>query len=102
MREKEYPSKKRKKLEGSGTPTREYKFKLNKKPKKTTLSSEIHAENTESENEKSSSLIFPLPQVLNARIEARAYELYERRGGHHGKDLEDWVEAEREILSERL
>lgn len=102
MKEKENPSKNRKKLGVSNTPSRESKFKLNKKPKETALSSEIPTEITGSEREKSPSLIFPSPQVLNARIEARAYELYERRGGHHGKDLEDWVEAEQEILSERL
>jgi hypothetical protein len=33
-------------------------------------------------------------------IRERAYEIYKQRGGHDGTDLEDWVEAEREI-SER-
>jgi hypothetical protein len=31
------------------------------------------------------------------RIAARAYELYERRGGEHGRELQDWLEAERQI-----
>ena len=31
------------------------------------------------------------------RIAARAHELYERRGGSDGRDLDDWLEAEREI-----
>jgi len=35
---------------------------------------------------------------LSARIEARAYEIYERRGRRIGRDLEDWLEAERETL----
>lgn len=35
---------------------------------------------------------------LRARIARRAYELYERRGGHPGQDLDDWVKAEREVL----
>jgi len=34
------------------------------------------------------------------RIAARAYELYEARGGDHGQDLEDWLQAEREIDAE--
>lgn len=32
-----------------------------------------------------------------AEIQRRAYELYMRRGGGHGRDLEDWYEAERQL-----
>lgn len=39
---------------------------------------------------------------VDARIAERAYELYQHRGGHHGQDLEDWLSAEREVLSEEL
>lgn len=39
-------------------------------------------------------------QDLGARIAQRAYELHERRGKVHGHDLEDWLEAERQIFSE--
>ena len=38
-------------------------------------------------------------QVL-PRIAQRAYELYAQRGHAHGHDREDWLEAERQILSE--
>jgi len=31
------------------------------------------------------------------RIAARAYELYQSRGGTDGKALDDWLEAEREL-----
>ena len=31
------------------------------------------------------------------RIARRARQLYEARGGEHGRDLEDWLAAEREI-----
>jgi hypothetical protein len=31
------------------------------------------------------------------RIAARAYELYLARGGTHGADMEDWLNAEREF-----
>ncbi len=37
---------------------------------------------------------------IDSRIADRAYELYQHRGGHHGQDLEDWLNAEGEVLSE--
>jgi outer membrane protein TolC len=33
-----------------------------------------------------------------AEIARRAYELYLERGGAAGKDLDDWLSAERELL----
>jgi hypothetical protein len=33
-------------------------------------------------------------------IAHRAYDLYVRRGGQPGKDVEDWVRAEKELTSE--
>ena len=30
-------------------------------------------------------------------IARRAYQLYEERGAEHGRDLEDWFQAEREL-----
>ena len=48
-----------------------------------------------------------LPETPDARSESRmnriarrAHEIYEGRGGVHGKALEDWLQAEREIDSE--
>ncbi len=35
---------------------------------------------------------------LEKRIRTRAHEIYLARGGGHGSDLEDWLQAEREIL----
>jgi hypothetical protein len=32
-----------------------------------------------------------------AEVQRRAYELYLARGGGHGRDLEDWYEAERQL-----
>ena len=29
-------------------------------------------------------------------VARRAYEIYQRRGGNHGADLDDWLEAERQ------
>lgn len=40
------------------------------------------------------------PDPAQPRIAQRAYELYAQRGHVHGHDLEDWLEAERQILSE--
>ena len=34
------------------------------------------------------------------RIAKRAHEIYESRGGEHGKALNDWLQAEREIDAE--
>lgn len=37
---------------------------------------------------------------LHILIAKRAYELYSERGYRHGYALDDWLEAEREILSQ--
>ena len=34
----------------------------------------------------------------DARIAIRAYELYEQRGRQDGYALEDWLQAEREVI----
>jgi hypothetical protein len=31
------------------------------------------------------------------RIAARAFEIYEARGGEHGQDIGDWLQAEQQI-----
>ena len=38
-------------------------------------------------------------ELLTRKIQTRAQELYEQRGGGEGRALEDWVRAESEILS---
>lgn len=35
------------------------------------------------------------------RIADRAYQLYMARGGNDGRDLDDWLEAERELVRQR-
>lgn len=35
-----------------------------------------------------------------SKIARRAHEIYVARGGEHGKALEDWLQAEREIDAE--
>ena len=39
---------------------------------------------------------------VEERIRRRAYELYVVRGGEHGHDIDDWLQAETELMAERL
>ncbi len=65
---------------------------------------------TKSENTNSGSREIPVKEVnefsvgddelLRQRIAEKAHELYECRGCCHGHDLDDWIEAERLVLSE--
>jgi hypothetical protein len=41
-------------------------------------------------------------QELRDRIEQRAYRLYEERGYQPGHDVEDWLQAEQEVLAEGM
>ena len=34
---------------------------------------------------------------LEEQIRARAYEIYERRGGTEGHEIDDWLQAETEL-----
>jgi Protein of unknown function (DUF2934) len=40
---------------------------------------------------------FNHPPVTQEKIRQRAFELYQRRGGQHGFDIEDWLKAEAEM-----
>ena len=64
---------------------------------------------TKSENRKSEGREIPVKEVsefsvsddkLQQRIAEKAYELYECRGCCQGRDVEDWLEAERLVLAE--
>ena len=41
-----------------------------------------------------------LENSIEDRIRKRAYELHPERGGPPGQDLDDWLQAEREIKAE--
>jgi hypothetical protein len=43
----------------------------------------------------------PPREDVQGLIQKRAYELHCERGYHHGCAMDDWLEAEREILTER-
>ena len=59
-------------------------------------SGDINASRLESFEQKAS----PPLDDFHAQIAIRAHELYQRRGSHHGQDLADWFDAERQVLSE--
>ena len=44
--------------------------------------------------------MFERREPSGENIARRAYELYIQRGGEHGKDVEDWFRAERELSDE--
>jgi Protein of unknown function (DUF2934) len=39
-------------------------------------------------------------EITREMIEKKAYELYLARGGQHGSDVGDWLEAERQLQGE--
>jgi hypothetical protein len=39
--------------------------------------------------------------VNHEEIAARAYEIYQARGGSDGADFDDWLQAERELTQSR-
>ena len=40
-------------------------------------------------------------RTLQEMIAKKAHELYEKRGGGHGSDLDDWLEAERIVKGKK-
>jgi len=43
----------------------------------------------------------PIEVILEHEIRMRAYELYKRRGSRDGRALDDWLQAEYEVLHQR-
>ena len=58
-------------------------------------------EKTESHKAKGAPVIHSTP-VRSELIAARAYKLFSQRGCIHGFDLEDWLEAEKQLTDELL
>ena len=46
--------------------------------------------------------MFGHKEPLEEEIALRAHELYLKRGGERGKDVEDWARAEKELTDERV
>ena len=42
-------------------------------------------------------IVAPAATISDAEIARRAFEVYCARGGQHGRDLDDWLQAEREL-----
>jgi len=40
-----------------------------------------------------------LPPLPYEQVQRRAYELYEQRGRQDGRQLDDWLQAEQDLLS---
>ena len=38
-------------------------------------------------------------ETVTEIIAQRAFEIFEARGGEHGQDMSDWLQAEREVLA---
>ncbi len=65
---------------------------------------------TKSQSRKNESREIPVKEVnefsvsddklLHQRIAEKAHELYECRGCCHGRDLEDWLEAEKLVVAD--
>jgi DUF2934 family protein len=51
-----------------------------------------------SENERPNRLSH-IPIDLQEAVRRRAYEIYQKRGGQDGFELEDWFQAEAEVLN---
>jgi hypothetical protein len=45
----------------------------------------------------SGSLVTESANMTDSDIARRSYKLYEERGNEHGHDLDDWLQAEREL-----
>jgi hypothetical protein len=41
---------------------------------------------------------FLVPRNLRAETEKRAYEIWHKEGGVHGRDLDHWLRAEHELV----
>lgn len=73
--------------------------RIAKEPRKRKSAESIQVqEPAVSQNESVHSQPVSPPDDLQARISDRAYELHAQRGYRQGYALDDWLEAEREIL----
>ncbi len=43
-----------------------------------------------------------LIEAIRRKVSMRAYELYEARGKTHGCDIDDWLQAEDEVLGQSI
>ncbi len=73
-------------------------------PAYTTTTSTPHREPTEKEVVEEATAIYPATEPggpTPEEIAEEAYRIYAGRGDEHGRDIEDWLEAERRLVSIR-
>lgn len=46
--------------------------------------------------------MFERKKISEEEIARRAHQLYVQRGGEHGRDVEDWVRAENELIDKSV
>ena len=102
---KKAPSKKPKKTSDAGKITK--KSKATPKPKatpksKATPSRKVSSGKTINQKKAEAETQHTYFEDLGSRLAKRAYELYIQRGQEDGHDIEDWLEAEREILPKEI
>lgn len=87
----------------SKTPSRQKSSKTaaGSRAKKGVESRADKAENAVTEKASGRSVEAMAPAPMYADIANLAYQKFEAHGHQHGRDLEDWVEAERELLATR-
>ena len=51
---------------------------------------------------KSPATVTSEPQQLEDQIRLRAHELFEARGREDGHDIEDWLQAEKEVREKKV
>lgn len=62
----------------------------------------IRAKNTKSSTDATSSNVGTAADAaIREKIQKRAYELFEQRGMVYGFDLDDWLQAEREVKTRK-
>ena len=91
---KKPPSKKPKKTADSG--------KITKKSQKAPPSQKISSGKTINQKKAEAATQHTYFEDLGSRLAKRAYELYIQRGQEDGRDIEDWLEAERQILPKEI
>lgn len=74
--------------------------KLNTKQASSGADADAREDSRDKRTEPPASVVQRPRETRINRIARRAHEIYEARGGEHGKALEDWLQAEREVDAE--
>lgn len=66
-------------------------------PKKTETTPTVRAKQARRASD-TTAIVTATPAISEAEISRLAYQLYEARGGVNGSPLDDWLEAERQLI----